>query len=430
MTAMQSMSERPALNYFVFKVGRGNMWLQHWRKLGGLYVGFDDIDSDKWSIRVRGPDSEFTVAPGRGSRGDDNIAWLAHAENAKNALILVFGTEMLHVFRVRHDLGGRQDRCVVVHTAGSAEFETARSLYARHRKTAGKRHVDYDGIFGPDAKEPVFKVLPVEDVACVRRSSLYTSVDSLSVYQGLNRGTCQRLWRANGPLSGSFPAEVSKPLPNGALQERVVGFGTTNYAQETPFASFVRLYLNEVLGKDCQPWLKRRLASEDTLNARIPEAKRLDVVAASMNPSLVETAAYYFCLDLGLIDGQTHLLPDVGVGKGLDVIDVRARVRNATTEAKQEIVRRLCSVLHADVNAKALQATSLALLGPGVLELQCKAAKKGFEAGEGVVYFGEGGDGKRPTVVVSKLVKVAVANPADWPLLAAFFEMQVENIFH
>jgi hypothetical protein len=222
---------------------------------------------------------------------------------------------------------------------------------------------------------------------------------------------------------------VSEHPQAGALQERVAGFGTRKYAQETPFACFVRLYLNEVLVKDCKPWLKRRLASEDTLSTRVPEAKQHDVVAASMNPILVETAAYYFCLDLGLVDGHTCLLPDVGVGKGLDVIDVRARVRSATTQTKQEIVRRLSSVLHADVDATALRATSSALLGPGVLELQCKAAKKGVEAGAGVVYFGEGGDGKRPTVVVSKLVETAASNPADWPLLAAFFEMQVENIF-
>lgn len=424
------MPEQPVLNYFVFKVGRGNMWLTPWPELGGLYVGFDDGISDPLSIRVRSPDKDFAPARRRGSDDDDNIAWLSHGANAENALILVFGTEKLHVFRVRDDVERRQGRCVVVHAAGSTEFELARSLYALRTRTGGSRHVDYDRIFDRDAKEPVFKVLPVEEVASVLRSSLYTSVDSLSVYQGLNRGTCRRLWRARGPLSGSFPAEVSEPSESGVLQQRVAGFGNRKYAQETPFACFARLYLNDVLMKDSKPWLKRRLATEETLSTRVPEAKRLDVVAASMNPILVETAAFYFCLDLGLVDGQTRLIPDVGVGKGLDVIDVRARVRSATTQTRQEIVRRLTSVLHDGVDATALRATSLALLGPGVLELQCKAAKKGFEAGEGVVYFGEGGDGKRPTVVVSKLVKVAVANPADWPLLAAFVEMQVENIFH
>jgi hypothetical protein len=49
----------------------------------------------------------------------------------------VFGTEMLHVFRVRDDLERRQGRCVVVHAAGSTEFELARSLYGLRTRTGG-----------------------------------------------------------------------------------------------------------------------------------------------------------------------------------------------------------------------------------------------------------------------------------------------------
>jgi hypothetical protein len=85
-TAQDDVSGEARLNYFVYKVGAGNFWLDGWRDLGGLYVGFENThasaDPKKPSIRVRSPEKVFESRTGN---DDDNIAWLCHPDNAENA---------------------------------------------------------------------------------------------------------------------------------------------------------------------------------------------------------------------------------------------------------------------------------------------------------------------------------------------------------
>src|SRR5262249_45084308 len=151
-----------------------------------------------------------------------------------------------------------------------------------------------------DAKDTVFKTLPAVEVAAVPRRQLYASIDSLAVYQFLNRGTCRPIWRIEGPTEAEMP-----PLIAGQAQHSVRG--RDKQGEETKYAAFVRLYLNSALGGalgGTQPSRFPLLAGQPTLASFWPSMtarNRQQLVLATANPILVETAALYFRLDLGLI---------------------------------------------------------------------------------------------------------------------------------
>jgi hypothetical protein len=156
----------------------------------------------------------------------------------------------------------------------------------------------YERVFHPRAADPVFKTLPAKILASVPRRELYASIDSLAVYQFLNRGTCRPIWRIKGPTEAAMPEEIARHR-----QESVRG---TRDA-ETKFGTFVRLYFTAALRHTLSQnrlTVPPRLESQTTLASVFPKLSAKDrqmLVLSTLNPILVETAALYFCLDLGVM---------------------------------------------------------------------------------------------------------------------------------
>jgi hypothetical protein len=142
--------------------------------------------------------------------------------------------------------------------------------------------------------------------------------------------------------------------------------------------------------------------------------ERQQLVLATMNPILVETAALYFCLDLGLI-------ADIGSGKGIDVIDVRARA-----ESQQAADRAAGLVLDLQADGIVIsEAVRNRLHTERVLEIQCKAADRKV-ASPNIIYFGyrRTTKSKTDTVRITYLAQAFTREPWRQGLLKRFLAMQ------
>lgn len=399
------------LNYFFYKCGEANCWLPLALEGLGLYVGFGDTGKD--AIATRQPELTFEA---RTKNDDNNIAWLTHPSNRPWFLLMTFSESHLIFWEVTG--------IVQVFRPGSDIYARAKDLW---RKFPVKIHREYKRVFDPvasdpDAIDPVFKTLPVVKVASVPRRELYASIDSLSVYQYLNRGTCRPIWRISGPTEVEMPDNI-------AIQSQASIRGRVLQGEETKYATFVRMYLNSALHKALGHTLPSRLpnlAWQPTLSSLwllMPAQERQKLVLATANPILVETAALYFCLDLGLI-------ADIGSGKGIDVIDVRARAES------QQSADRASGFLLALKNDGIVISEGVLqrLRSERVLEIQCKAADQEVDT-QNIVYFGyrRGTKSKTNTVPMTLLAKVFERDPWRQGLLNRFLAMQeliISNTAH
>jgi hypothetical protein len=391
------------VNYFFYKCGEANCWLPVALEGHGLYVGFSDnlapASAGNPGIAAREPEATFSALTGD---DDDNIAWLTHPSNRPWFLLMTFSESDLIFWEVSGKLQ--------VHRPGSEAFVSADTLW---RQFPAKRRKTYKRIFGPDAKDPLFKTLPAAKVAAVPRRTLYASIDSLAVYQFLNRGTCRPIWRIKGPTEAAMPPLIAK-------QSQASVRGRDKHGEETKYAAFVRLYLNSALDRalgQTLPSRLPRLAEQPTLASYWPSMTALDrqrLVLATANPILVETAALYFCLDLGLI-------ADIGSGKGIDVIDVRAR---AESQQAADRAARLLLDLQAD-GIVISEAVCNRLRNERVLEIQCKAADRSF-AGPNIIYFGyrRAATSETNTVPMTRLAQAFTRDPWQTGLLKRFLAMQ------
>ena len=279
---------------------------------------------------------------------------MASAKHRSRFVLLTFSKHYLRFWRV--------DGEPVVHRAGDPLWNCAAdclsSIPAMREEFAPGKSVSEKK--WPPTEQ--FRTLPVKLLAEVERRTLYTSIDSLAVYQYLNRGTCRPLWRISGPTGAELRFAPAPP-------DDVYRHG--NLSLEEPFAAFVRLYLGGILRRECpqqfgeQPFLGE-VDSDLTVN--------------TMNPILVETAALAFCQDLGLT-------PDIGVGKGKDVVDIRARAAGSEGLLDLVIADRAAKDLAAalalaDCPDHARVVSRLRL--EGVLDIQCKAGQPERSLGDGV----------------------------------------------
>lgn len=387
------------LNYFVYKNGLGNFWSEL-STLGGdtgyLYVGFDPQFAEAGGV-LEPSEKNGGEQPHPWQQDDLNhIRFVAHEANFNDVMLLTFEETLLRFWRVTGPV-----------------VEAPPQVWERARTINGKGSV-YDPYFKPEVAGNVaqplkpFRVLPVRLVAEVPRDAIYTSVDSLASYQYLIRGTCRPLWRASGPTAASHHSEVLRQQQTRIPRcERIGG--------EEPFAAFVRLYLNELL--------HRYGPATGVTNPRLGDfAVDLDsarsIVMATLNPILVETAALAFVQDLGLT-------PDIGVGKGKDVIDVRARAAGPDGSFDKKIAEDAWATLQA-LNLKTADGDNTLrdrLLNRGVLDIQCKAADRKANA-DGVLYFGFRGAGHDGLAAILLNDLEALLGTGAWPNLRRFLAMQ------
>ncbi len=391
------------LNYFVYKNGQGNFFKPLTDAHSVLYVGF----GHHWTRDGVQPAAiiDNTKAALPWDPDDLNhILFVSHPENRANHLLLTFEKTELRFWRATGE----------VRVATADEWRCASAISPRHPKDRyfGGGRVEEPPAAATDPSP--FRVLPVEPVAAVPRDAIYTSVDSLASYQYLIRGTCRPLWRATGPT-----AAEPHPGVKGAMQDTVAR--CERLQNEEPFAAFVRLYLNELLHRHGRSEV-RALELARLSDHAIDDTSALRIVLATMNPILVETAALAFVLDL-------ELTPDIGVGKGKDVIDVRARASKADgtidTDLAERVTKKLDAIAVRMGDLRLSQELRNNLMKRGVLDIQCKAADRAAEV-KGVLYFGFKGKGAEgPDLLLLNDIDVLLA-AGDWPNLRRFLAMQAQ----
>jgi hypothetical protein len=188
------------------------------------------------------------------------------------------------------------------------------------------------------------------------RDLLPACIDSLSVNQYLNRGTFRYVYRTN---EGLIPPEILPGFFKLELLPQLIEQNIEEPQTETRFACFTRKYFDWLLSTSNESF-------HTTYNLKQAE---INILASSiMSPSQLEHAAAMFLKALGLT-------LDVGIGKGLDEIDVRASIRHKQLHSspekynllKKKILNRLKKVMGSidPLVVKFFEET-------GTLSIQCK----------------------------------------------------------
>jgi hypothetical protein len=420
--------------YFHFKVGGGNRFLELATDPRGdegalLYVGFSDVvergEGDDFdprehiALRPSEPVYDARANSDRKRLDENYIAWLLDDANRDWVRLLVFSDHELHVFRAR------ESRLLCVSP------ERNRSVYERALRLSGDA--------GSEVPK-IFKFIKAERVGePLLRSSLYTAIDSLRTYQFLNQGTCRPVWRASGPGDRLWSEALVNYLeiPDAlrfslAPEERIRVWHSHSYDsyihKEQPFGNFIRRYLNERLGGDDPATLTSLQKSLRTATDERDRHRFWQTLAFStLNPILTETAAFYFCLDVGFnrANGHRGLIPDVGVGKGIDTIDLRARVfSNESGMAEtRALVRDRLKPLVELADGSSLDD----LIENDVLEIQCKASSS-RKSKDRTVYFGPDGGAQGNRILMQNVFETVNKYPSEWPLLNSFMQIQVRTI--
>jgi hypothetical protein len=248
----------------------------------------------------------------------------------------------------------------------------------------------------------------------VPRDLLPACVDSLSVHRFLNSGTFRYLHSANNALVPETVLPDFLPTTGEPLS-----LLANSPVKEGKFGCFVRKYFD---------WLRdvaNQMSFQETYGLTDPEIFTL--CTSIMSPAQLETAASILVNSLGLT-------LDVGVGKGLDVVDVRASVRHQKDWKGriETIISELTTLMGGNIKPE----IAAFLRKNGTLVIQCKDYnhKKDVEAHGHLIYFQPTGvsNGRVLTLasVRSYLEKntEALASFHDWLSLVQFNYKVGKNI--
>src|SRR5690606_18353396 len=140
--------------------------------------------------------------------------------------------------------------------------------------------------------------------------------DSLAVWQYFVRNTFQPIFTLTGTdnLSQISWLASAHNLPGLQVNESLE-------LKEGFFGRFFRYYIQSVLNP-----------SKDNLLLATSDQEKIDTALSILNPAQMETVAMLICQDLGLT-------VDIGLGKGLDVVDVKATARHLEADKKKAIIK-------------------------------------------------------------------------------------------
>jgi hypothetical protein len=385
-------------SYFFMKVGFGNCLLRDAVESGRggaptfLWVGYGQHPI---------PQAEADVQNSAGAPLD--LRYLERASRDESTRgrvrVLTFLNESLYVWRVIDRLRPISETEVESLVVRHADDGNA---FAKFDLDVKKRDL------GALRSELRSKALPVRLESVVSRVLLPACIDSLSVYRSLNSGTFRYLCPTKGPLAEGLHLPLLNPEPVPLLLA-----GEREWSEQ-PFACFVRRYLDWCL----DPSATESFASTYGLT----EADALSLATAVMSPSQLEVAAAMVVQSIGMT-------LDAGVGKGLDVVDVRASIRHRRHHADYaQHLARVKAALTGLMGASIAPGVDEALDQAGSLEIQCKNYELAADALEHprlVVFTPTGpADGRRLSLaaVRAHVEKHAGGLPAfeDWLGLLQF----------
>lgn len=335
------------LFFYFMKVGAGNAFMEFKEQLGelkdrnGLFVGYQENGHANRAIPQVTDQGEFL-----GRLNDKELRTIALASRdtlRAGSIACVFTDSHLTFWKITGYL-----RLM-------PEIEVQR--FAQIPGEELSRALDYDEDWqaaraGAPGGQPDpatffrgFHWLPAKLIHAVPRHDLLAPVDSLRVHRWLNSGTFRSLHsvKGNDLMGGMTWLTTVRPLDHTAIRSQT---------RETAYAKLVRHYLTGLIRPSTRGVLE--------------DHQIADLAARWINPAQLETVGALLALDLGLT-------LEVGLGKGQDVVDVKASLRHLDAEnrrsAAQSIVERVEKVLGVPMT----QVFRGRLTEHGIFWIQCKA---------------------------------------------------------
>lgn len=300
--------------YFFMKVGFGNSFLQHGEKLGGLWVGFD-------GNKIPEVHDNGLCHSNKSEKADLRYMAVASSEKWRDRVrIVAYGKDALTIWRPTGNLRQlAQDPCIDWGSKATyRKFDQSWHRMVREKLGGIGSDAFYQHHFG----ERGWKLLPASLEQVIPRESLFASIDSLAVWRNFLSNTFRPMFSLKGTalMQGLTWLDQVDDLPPMQISERET-------LLEQPLGKLVRAYLNQ-----------KTPGSEHGPLKNLSKKEKSSSALAILNPAQMETAAMHLCRDLGLTI-------DVGIGKGLDVVDVKATVRHLSPALQGERIRKVVSKL-------------------------------------------------------------------------------------
>lgn len=310
-------------HYYFAKVGNGNSYLNFAinNKPSFFYIGYSDHKIPKLEQKC-----ETKIR-------DLHFLTLISNECQTKSRVITFSDEEMLVWNIVNPL----------RYMTKDEIENLLKFCANDKKM--KAEIEAEG-------EKIIKALDVSLIKRVLRDRLPACIDSLSVHRYLNSGTFRYLYSANKDLDHNVMGDFFRPEKKVPLK---VPWSSEMSIKETNFAFFVRKYFDWL----CDDTNKRSFAA----TYDIKQENVFKIASSIMSPAQLETAASMFLMSLGLT-------LDVGIGKGLDVIDVRASVRHQNNS--QELIGTIIAGLEKIMGAKLDPKIENNFRECGTISVQCK----------------------------------------------------------
>lgn len=359
--------------YFFMKVGNANCFLPHSQQLGGLWVGYDGDPIPTIEDRL--------VVKGNEQADLRYLTFVSQSHVRDQVRVVSFGKDNLQIFQITGPLqylgknNGLDWSDPNIYKTFPASWKE--SVEKTLDGIGSKKFIDK--MFGDSG----WKLLPAKLLASIPRSSLVAPIDSLSVWQSFNRRTFQPMFALKGNTAYSY-LEWLNSVPS--LSPMKVG--NNELLQEGLFGKLVRLYLDA------------RLENSNTHFDKLSLNELTKTVFAMLNPAQVETIGLHICNDI-------RFTADVGMGKGLDVADVKGTVRHLIQANRELRIREAISKLEsAGVNFSEKLRTSIE--ATSTIRFQCKARQTNSDEDLGTVLLIEPGainTKKKDTLFLESLAK-------------------------
>jgi len=218
------------------------------------------------------------------------------------------------------------------------------------------------------------------------------------VWQSFNRRTFQPMFSLKG---NSAYTKLSWLDDVPALEPLKVS--DKEILTEGLFGKIVRIYLDSIQSKS------------NTHLGSLSNSELTKTVFAMLNPAQVETIALHICNDL-------QFIADVGMGKGLDVADVKGTVRHLDSAQRSARINRAITKLESvGVNFSERLRTNIEATSS--LRFQCKARPTSASEDLGTVLLIDPGvaDSKRTDVLF--LENLATSKPNDFQMFHDWLEV-------
>lgn len=318
--------------YFFAKVDTGNQLLEFADQLGGFYIGYyseeKNISNQIYSFQ------NDTDVPIKLNYPDWEYINLFSEDRWRNKTILITYDSYLLSF---WEITGKVTR-----------FHEVHSLDTLPQKLKDLKEADLNFF-------KLWNFLPVKLKRTINRSILPSSIDSLSVYQYLNRGTFRPIFRL-AEYKNKF--DFFNKIEDDLFQLKVKNhLNKETIITETKYSRILRFIFDAILekGNDYTNELKY-------LFTNLNDIEKNQIFGLLLNPAQVETLAMLLVQDLGFT-------ADIGIGKGLDFIDIKGSLRHRNLIKVDTLLSKLeiFNLIHFS------NSTFQKIINEKTINIQCKA---------------------------------------------------------